>query len=36
MVKHNVEKLMETNRKDCVGCHGCVAICSDACDIYGA
>ncbi len=26
-MKHNVERLMETKRKDCVGCHGCFAIC---------
>lgn len=26
-MKHNVKRLMETKRKDCVGCHGCFAIC---------
>lgn len=26
-MKHNVERLMETRRHDCVGCHACLDIC---------
>ncbi len=26
-MKHNVERLMEMKRKDCVGCHACFAVC---------
>ncbi len=26
-MKHNVERLMEAKRKDCVGCHACFTIC---------